>query len=82
MCKVSTVFENLFKSLQAGIYNDSHLIKNLARVPKKTRFFNEGFSCILVFKSLHEVAPLCRVDQKNCPAFERLLITELMFCNT
>ena len=31
------------RALQAGIYNNSHLIKNLFRLPKKPRFFYAGF---------------------------------------
>ena len=47
VCKPCTVYNNLLRILQAGTKNNSHLIKNLFRLPmKKPRFFCAGFYCI------------------------------------
>ena len=43
VCNTCTVYKKLLRTLQAGIYNNGHVIKNLFRLPKKTLVLLCGF---------------------------------------
>ena len=58
VCKAHTVCQTTLKSMQAGVQNNSHLIKNLPRLPtKNTRYFmrlsNAGSSCSTLSQNGH-----------------------------